>query len=129
MRIDVNAAGGGGFNAFLFGIGRVSSNSGAAALGLGALASLSFGQNPFGPGLGGLLSHLPSPAPTQPTLGLLNTPNTEGRFASQGVGPSSFDVIFDSNAELEIGARLLSNFSPAADPQKFGGPLRRSVML
>ena len=46
-------------------------------LGLGALAALSFGQNPFGPGLGGLLSHLPSPAPTQPTLGLLNTPNTE----------------------------------------------------
>jgi hypothetical protein len=46
-------------------------------LGLGALAALSFGQNPLYPGVGGLLSHWPPPALPQPALGLLNTLNTD----------------------------------------------------
>jgi hypothetical protein len=46
-------------------------------LGLGALAALGFGENPLVPGISGLLSRWPPPAPPKPTLGLLNALNTE----------------------------------------------------
>lgn len=45
-------------------------------LDLGALAALGFGENPFAPSVGGLLSHSP-PAPSKPTLGLLNALNID----------------------------------------------------
>ena len=43
----------------------------------GALAALGFRENPMAPGVGGLLSHWPPPAPPNLTLGLLNALNTD----------------------------------------------------
>jgi beta-lactamase superfamily II metal-dependent hydrolase len=73
MRIDVTAGG-------RWTIQRVtvrdwprSNTPSQLQFGLGALAALGFGENPLAPGLGGLLSHWPPPAPPKPPFGLPNT--------------------------------------------------------
>jgi hypothetical protein len=61
-----------------------STTSPQPQLGLGALAALGFEENPLAPGVGGLLTHWPPPAPPKPPFGL---PNMDEDPLVKALGP------------------------------------------